>query len=263
MDSFVQKFLFSFSEAWNLLFDFYPFASKTFDSWSSTITDVDDSTILRYVPIVGTALGIVAYLFVSAVCLLFGQLAAACLAPFFLVVFGEALTQGKDSMNTSRRLVSLFPYSISNDGCEKSLPPESLSLLAFVSILMMKGLCLAILIFYNRYEWIFVVIVLSCSLQASLVRTDNPRDKGIFLFADSRSEILMWGIAAFVCIVFNITRFPAPAVFVCFAGTVVASLLLKSLLRSFHLLSSESIGIAGKLMEIVLLFLGVSLLISH
>jgi len=56
MDRFFQKTILSFSEAWNLLFDFYPFGTRIIDSLSSGEDDADDGKVLCFTPIVGVLL---------------------------------------------------------------------------------------------------------------------------------------------------------------------------------------------------------------
>lgn len=239
-----------FIKAWNLFFN-VPFPVS--NNYSQiNLANVPDRHILYLTPIVGFAIGLVAYIFISIINLLLGTLIASVLCPFVIIIFWEYLNHGKNTNNLVHYISSaLFNSSESySDSTSEKKEINYMFFYIFTAIFVLRVLIIGLLIYFARSNWIIVAPLLAYALQGFLAKSDSE----FIDFNDTQMHIILWGITGIICILFGLNLiFTA---IIALLLTLIIAYKSHSMLKNKAILNKINIGILGKAMEICMLLLG-------
>ncbi|MCP4176864.1 MAG: hypothetical protein GY756_03785 [bacterium] len=257
---FVNKLLVPFVKAWNLFFEIpFPVSNKLNSKISSIITENED-TVLYAVPIVGLAVGLIAYVFILIIYGLFGSLLSAILCSIIIMLICEILSYGRDTNNLVHALANKsFAASRKNAEEQQNLKEGNyLFIYIFIAIFLLRIVCLGFIIYNYNFSWIIIITTLSLSTQGYLAIDSSDSLINVF---DKNSIIVMWVIAAVICVVFGWYFFAAAAI--AYILTILIAIQLKRYLSNSNNLFGENIGVSGKYIEILVLIIGLIAITQH
>lgn len=243
-----------FIKAWNLFFEI-PIPIENF-SKNIILNEEYDSRVLYFVPIIGLVLGLFAYVISWIIYQIGGEVIAAILCPFIIIIVWEFLNRGKDTENLSSLICSKFFNESEEISVDYSAHTNrSMYFYVFIGVFVLRILCLGTLIYLQRFGWLVVIAVLTHSIQGYLaIDRENLSSEKIFISADPSAAVIMWIVASVLCSIFSFTYFPM--LIVSLVITIFIAYRLKNYLENKGILSGTNIGISGKLIEIIVLILG-------
>lgn len=249
-ENFFNNLALAFAKAWELFFDVpLPLSDDTREALGDA--EADDALVLCCAPLIGFVPGFAAYVLASGASALAGAYVAAALCAFVVVILWEVLTRGKDT-TTLIALINGKLFHRSGDGQGGA----DMATYIFIALFGFKVACVGLLVYFNHVGWLMAVAVLTFSFQGALA-LGKSAEGDPFLVSDTRGEVVMWGLAAFLCVVFG----GLTAGLVAVALTALAAVKLRDLFDRMGGVSGSFIGAMGKAVELGLLILGPLLLI--
>ena len=254
---FLHKYFVSFLKAWKVFFEIsFPGA----EYWNKHIdySNVEyDSIVLYSIPVIGMMVGFVAFLVASTVSLFFGAILTAVICSTVFIISWEILTHGKNTNYLVEAIAEKWvAFSKNKLGSEEPAYKEGnyVFMYIFMAVFALRIFCLVFLIFYHHFSWIVITTTLVMSVQGYLASTDIKNQDKIYIYAGVNQQRVMWVITAIICIVFS--GFHLLPVAIAYLLALLFSFKMKAYLEKNDKLRGESIGIAGKYVEIFVLIIG-------
>jgi cobalamin synthase len=207
----LRNWLQSLIEAWEML-TVIPLPKKL-----DLELETDPERTVACFPLVGAVIGFGAYLLASLCFLLItSDILAAAIATILITLGAELVSEnGEVSLLASVLNMKLQGVPISTF---KELPDTritfdgSTSLLIFISIYLLKLICVGLLIFHFESSWLIASFALGYLLRAKLaVETQRDNSQAIIDVDDPKHVInICWFTAGAAVLVGGIASFPAP-----------------------------------------------------
>lgn len=254
----------SFRKAWNLL-SFFKFP-ETGNEKREGMEDIPDNIII-YFPAVGAAIGFAAYCSSWLLDrLMDGKIFSAMLSAVIITLALEILTLGKDLailMNflkvMAKNAQAEEAFSIIED---KENPIYGISdLVLLFSLFLMKIICIGILIYSGNALWLVVMLTLPYLIQGLVAVAPSSIIEGSILPSDRDTVKNAWIVAGIICIVAGAGQQFIPAVLL---ALILSWFFLDRFQRfwisRFKTITGKTVGLAGIMLEYILLIAGTILL---
>ncbi len=240
----LKNILAPFTNAWNLFFEIL---LPTPNFKTNTLS------MFYAIPFIGLVLGIIASVFSWFIIVIGGNILAAVLCPFVIVLFWELLNHAKDTSY----LVHYIYQRIFNHYDQESLEINNnenhfMVFYIFSAVFILRIICLGIIIYFNNLGWIIIVTVLAYAIQAHMAGNE-PETKGT-IKVEKNSINIMWIITVILCLIFGINHLPITVLAIII--TILIAINAKSNYLKSNTLSEPVIGFTGKYIEIIVLLLG-------
>ena len=256
----LRNWLQSLIEAWGMLITI-PLPSKL-----EFELDTDPERTVACFPLVGAVIGFCAYLLASLCFLLIASdILAAATATILITLGAEFISEnGEVSLLASVLNLKLKGVPVSEI---KELPDtrinydSSSSLLVFISIYLLKLVCVGLLVFYSKSSWLIASFALGYLMRAKLAVEGQTRDSRAIIEVDDPKHTmnLCWLTAGCAVLIGGLTSFPAPLLIL-----ILAYLLFmgfdKLLERSVIEVNERLIDIYGAAADLFFLLLIASLM---
>jgi cobalamin synthase len=244
----------SYIKAWNLAFEITLPIPGSLES-KSKVSAKNDSIVLYFFPIIGLTLGLSAYILSWFVSVIGGTILASILCPFIIILSWELLNHAKDTGYLVHYLyLKIFKYYDQNSIEMRNNENNYMLLYIFTTIFIIRILCLAFFIYHRYFGWLVIVAVLTYAVQGHLAAEEKNSSEEVLISADRKSLIIMWIIAAVLCLLFGAAYFPT--IILTFIVTVLLAVKAKIFYEKTNSLSGANIGFTGKYTEIIILLLG-------
>ncbi len=259
-----KNWLGSLVSAWNLLLEI-PFPN--IGLWYEDDKPRGDSLrTLACFPIVGAMLGYIAYCLIWILSRFQSLTSAAAVSAILIVIGLEILTLGKNF----NAMVSFFEAKIQGIGGlelvaavekEPSLCKSTLGLMFFLSVFILKIICVALLVYYERSSWLIVTMAVSYAVVAKMatardLRTSQP----FFEIEEGRAEKLAWLIAGVISFIVGWSYSPA-VIIVLILAYFISGKFKDYCEIKFGGVTGKIVGVAGASAETLILLAGVILLV--
>lgn len=179
--------------------------------------DTDPERTAACFPLVGALIGFCAYLLASLCFLLIASdILAAATATILITLGAEFISEnGEVSLLASVIAMKLKGVPVSDF---KDLPDtrimfdNSTSLLIFISIYLLKLICVGLLVFHSESSWLIASFALGYLLRAKLAVEPQSRNSRSIIEVDDPKHVinLCWLTAGCAVLVGGIASFPAP-----------------------------------------------------
>ncbi len=252
----------SFRKAWNLL-SFFKFPD-TADARKDEMDEVPEN-IIAYFPLVGAFIGFMSYCGAWLLeRLMDGKVFSAMLSAVIITMALEILTLGKD-------LATLMNFLKT---CAKNMDAEAAvaameekddlrggisELVLLFSLFLLKMICIGILIYSGNALWLVVMLSLPYLIQGLVATAPSSVVERAILPSDKETAKTAWIVAAVACIVAGHAFIPAVLL-----ALVVSWFFLDRFMRywtaRFRTVTGKTVGLAGIMLEYILLVLGTILL---
>ena len=252
IDFFSNHIILPFIKAWNLFFEVQLPANRSYYGY----TESKDSHVLCFIPVVGLVIGLIAYLFSSLVYFCTGTIVAAILCPFVILIFTEYLNHSRDSSNLVNFFTTKYAFYHKNPTEEKHQQQNQFMFYyVFIGIFILRILCFGTMIYFHRFGWLIVMFVLIFTLQGYLaIEGKYHLHREDLLCGGANSGIKLWVIAFVLCLFFG-GMYLLSMLFAFVVAAFIGNRVKIALIRN-NALNGTNIGIIGKIMEILLLLLG-------
>ncbi|MBN1864202.1 MAG: hypothetical protein JW808_04820 [Victivallales bacterium] len=227
-------------------------------------TDRDGREIPACFPIVGAALGLVAYccswiLFA----LLPARTAVAMVGSVGLVLLLEITISG-GNLAVLSNIISLSGNK-SRDGEHVLGSSFSSAQMIYLSLYLLKIFSFALLLLYDRTSWLVIAYTMSYLVRSQLAISvcGGGSEALIPVRKEKYAVKLPWIIALVISFVVAGFHFFPAVVFVAVAAYFMIFWLKKMVVDKFGTMTSELVGAGGALSEIVFLLIGVMLLVRN
>ena len=260
---FLHKYFVSFLKAWKIFFEISFPGAKHWNKHIDYSNIKYDSIVLYSIPIIGMMLGFAAFVVASVVYLFLGAIPTGIICSTVFIILWEILTHGKDTNNMVGAIVEKW-VAFSNNRLNFKEPAYKegnyVFMYIFMAVFALRVFCLFFLICYHHFGWIAITTTLVMSTQGYLASKDIKNQDEIYICASVCVQRIMWIITAIICIIFSeLYLFP---VAIAYLLTLLFGFKTKTYLEKNDMLNGESIGIAGKCVEIFVLIIGL-IFITH
>jgi cobalamin synthase len=241
-----------FVKAWNLFFQVQLPVNRVYSNYS----EVDESHVLYFIPVVGAAIGIIVYFFISLIYFSTGTVVATILCPFAIVIFIEYLNHSIDSSNLVNLLTSKYAFYHKNPTEEHHHQQNHFMFYyVFIGIFIIRILCYGALIYFHRFGWLTLMFILTFAIQGYFAaKGEYQIHREDLLQAGNKPGFKIWIITFILCLIFG-SAYLFSMIFA-FAVTLFIGYKVKIALIRSNALNGANIGIIGKVMEILILLLG-------
>ena len=252
-----------FKTAWDMLLDIpLPLTVEDIDSEE----DDGDSYLLLCFPLVGAALGVLAY-FVAYVLglILIIPMAAAVIVSIVLTLATE-MTAASSNISVLTSFINAKIAHKNSAELELSLNKkltldDPLSLMLFLSLYLLKLFCFGLLIYNAKTSWIVITFTLSYLIRSQLVTLPSYNSYGALIEEDDeRYAVKMPWIVAGVIVLFAGASYLASAILILLVAFALI-LGFKKYARQMGGVSPSMIGVYGVIAELVFLFTGAAIVI--
>ncbi len=228
--------------------------------------DEGDSYLLLCFPLVGAAIGMLAYLVAHILGLiLIIPMAAA-------VIVSIVLTLGTEVVAASSNLSALTSFInakiAKKRGSELELAmsgkltlDEPLSLMFFLSLYLLKLFCFGLLIYHAKTSWIVITFTLSYLIRSQLVTMPSYESHGALIEEDDDKYAvkLPWIVASGIVVVAGSTYLASAILILLVAFALIIG--FKKYSQQMGGVSAAMIGVYGIVAELVFLFIGAAIVI--
>jgi cobalamin synthase len=255
----------SFRKAWNLLSYF-----KFPDSRGMKKEEIEEipENIVAYFPLVGGALGFSFYCLAWLLeRIMHEKIFSSILSAVIITLVIEVLTLGKD-------LAALMSFLKS---VAKRLPPEETlsiieeketvnngvsELVLLFSLFLLKIICIGILIYSNHASWLIVMLTFPYLIQGLMAICGDSESGGSLLPSDQNTVKTAWITAAAISFLACLKSIPAAALALVFSW-LFYDIFRKYWLGKFKGITGKTVGLAGIILEYILMLAGAILLRSE
>jgi cobalamin synthase len=206
-----MRWLQSLVEAWEMLTDIPVPGGIEFD------TDSDPDRTVACFPLVGAIVGFGAYL-TAALCslLIVSDVLAAAVATIAITLAAE-IVSGNGEISLLAAVLNLrmkgVPISELRDHPDTRIVFDgTLSLMIFISLYLIKLICVGLLVFHSESSWFIAVFALGYLFRAKLAVSERTRFSRPIIEVDDPSLVsnLCWLTAGGSVLLGGLTSFPAP-----------------------------------------------------
>jgi len=254
---FLHKYFVSFLKAWKIFFEISFPGAEYWNKYIDYSNVKYDAVVLYSIPVIGMMLGFVAFVVVSIFYLFFGAIPTAVICSTVFIILWEILTHGKDTNYMVGAVAEKWAaFSKNKLDLEEPAYKEGnyVFMYIFMAVFALRVFCLAFLIYYHHFDWIVITTTLVMSIQGYLASEAIKNQDEIYIYAKVREQRIMWVITAIICVVFS--GFHLFPVAIAYLLTLLFGFKMKAYLEKNDILNGESIGIAGKYVEIFVLIIG-------
>ncbi|MCK5844650.1 MAG: hypothetical protein KAG97_08095 [Victivallales bacterium] len=207
----LRTWLQSLLEAWEMLTNISTPRGLEFDA------DSDPGTTVACFPLVGAIVGLCAYLVASLCSLLIVSDVLAAAAATIAITLGAELISGNGEISLLAAVINLKMKGVPVSELQE--PPDSrivfdgtLSLMIFISIYLLKLICVGLLVFHSKSSWFISIFALGYLLRAKLALSPHTADSHPIITVDDPDKTMKLCWLTTVCVVLagGLAAFPAP-----------------------------------------------------
>ena len=254
---FLRKYFVSFLKAWKMFFEISFPGAEYWNKYIDYSNAKYDAVVLYSIPVIGMMIGFVAFVVASIAYLFFGAIPAAVICSTVFIILWEIITHGKDTNYMVGAIAEKWAaFSKGRLGIEEPAFKEGnyVFMYIFIAVFALRVFCLVFLIYYHHFGWIVITTTLVMSTQGYLASLNVKKQNEIYIYAKVREQRIMWIITAIICVALSGFHFLPVAI--AYLLTLLFGFKMKAYLQKNDMLNGESIGIAGKYVEIFVLIIG-------
>jgi len=207
----VNVWLQSLVEAWDMLTNIPTPGGLEFDS------DADPDKTVACFPLVGALIGFIAFLIASLCSLLIVSDILAAAAATIAISLGAELVSGNGEVSLLAAVINLkmkgVPLSELKEAPDTGIVFDgAVSMLIFISIYLLKLICVGLLVFHGLSSWFIAVFALGYLTRAKLALNPRTRNSRPLVEVDDPKQTLnlCWLTTAGAVLIGGLTSFPAP-----------------------------------------------------
>lgn len=215
-------------------------------------------------PLVGAAIGYVSYCIVWLL-MRFMSLSSASAVSSILIIIGlEFISSGKNltslvaflETRIQKRSGKEMLTAIEEDS---SLSRSSIGLMFFVTIFLLRIICVAFLIYYGCASWVIITLILAYAVQSKIAVGRDVHTSRPLFETEEKAESLSWLVAGTVSLIGGLFFFPA--VLLALGLAYVFAVQFRTYCeQKLGGVTGKIVGLTGTVAETLLFLIGVILL---
>ena len=241
-----------FIKAWNLFFDVQLPEYRIHYRY----LDINETYLLCFIPIVGLVIGLAAYFIAWFLYFIGGKMVAAVISPIIILIFTELLTHCRDSGNLVDILTHKVAYYNRNIGIDNEEKHHNfMYYYIFAGVFIIRVFCLGMIIYFNHFGWLITIYTLVFAFEGYLAADDGVNVREELIHAGANSGLKISIVAFVLSVIFGAAYFPA--MLLAFISSGIIGYFWKRRMITDGVLNGINIGVAGKVIEILLLLIGI------
>lgn len=258
----LRIWLISFFRAWDMLIDIPLPRLAAIEEFSKG--EEESFRTLASFPIVGAVIGCASYCIIWLLMRFMSLSSASAISAILIVIGLEFITFGKNLTS----LVSFLEAGIQKRSGkemliaieeESYLSKSSIGFMFFVTIFLLRIICVGFLIYYGRASWVIITLILAYTVQSKIAVGKDIRTSRPLFETEEKAESLSWLIAGIISLVEGWSFFPAVLLALGLAYLFAVQFRMYCE-RKLGGVTGKIVGLAGTAAETLLFLAGVILL---